>query len=72
MRNSTPDNSTGRPTTKVCCTGCGNDVHPKGDVCPERGKNCLDVEGVIILLECARSGSLTALVSRSERYRVNF
>ena len=41
MTNSTSDNSTGRPITKVCCTGCGNDAHPKGGVYLARGKNCL-------------------------------
>ena len=41
MRNNRPESSTGRPTTKLCCTGCGNEAHPKGVICPARGKNCL-------------------------------
>ena len=41
MRNNRPESSTGRPTTKVCCAGCGNEAHPKGVPCPAWGKNCL-------------------------------
>ena len=41
MRNNRTGRSTGRPTTKLCCTGCGNEAHPKGVPCPAWGKNCL-------------------------------
>ena len=34
MRNNRPESSTGRPATKLCCTGCGNEAHPKGVPCP--------------------------------------
>ena len=37
IRNSTHDEGTGRPTTKLSCIECGNDAHPKGGVCPARG-----------------------------------
>lgn len=30
MRNNRPESSTGRPTTKLCCAGCGNEAQPKG------------------------------------------
>ena len=41
VRYSTLDSGTGRPSTRLCCTGCGNDAHTKGGVCPARRKNCL-------------------------------
>ena len=41
MRNNRTGSSTGRPTTKLCCTGCRNEAHPKGVPCPAWGKNCL-------------------------------
>ena len=41
MRNNRPDHSSGRPTTKLCCTGCGNEAHSKGTTFPAWGKNCL-------------------------------
>lgn len=34
MRNNRPDHSSGRPTAKLCCTGCGNEAHPWGTTCP--------------------------------------
>ena len=41
MRNNRIESSTSRPTTKLCCTGCGGEAHPKGVPCPAWGKNCL-------------------------------
>ncbi|PFX21298.1 Retrovirus-related Pol polyprotein [Stylophora pistillata] len=41
MRNNRPDYSSGRPTTKLCCSRCGNEAHPNGTTCPAWGKNCL-------------------------------
>ena len=41
MRNNRPESSTGTPTTKLCCTGCGNEAHPKGVPYPAQGKICL-------------------------------
>ena len=41
MRSNRPESSTGRLTPKLCCTGCGNEAHPKGVPCPAWGKNCL-------------------------------
>ena len=38
MINNKPKNSTGRPATKFGCTGCGNQAHPLGGLCPARGK----------------------------------
>lgn len=34
LRNNRPDHSSGRPTAKLCCTGGGNEAHPKGTTCP--------------------------------------
>ena len=39
-----PESSTSRPATKLCCTRCGNEAHPKGVLCPARDKNCLRCE----------------------------
>ena len=50
MRNNRLESSTGRPTTKLCCTGCGNEAHPKGVPCSASGKNCPGAERAIILL----------------------
>ena len=36
-----PESCTDRPTTKLCCTECGSEPHPKGVPCPAMGKNCL-------------------------------
>ena len=41
MRNNRPERNTGRPPTKLCYTGCGNEAHPKGVPYPAWGKNCL-------------------------------
>ena len=41
MMNNKPEKSTGRPATKLCCTGCENQAHPLGGLCLARGKYCL-------------------------------
>ena len=50
MRNNRPESSTGRPTTKLCCTGCGNEAHPKGVLCPPWVRTVSGAERAIILL----------------------
>ena len=42
MGNNRPKSSTGRPSTKLCCTGCGNEAHSREVPFPAWGKNCLN------------------------------
>ena len=66
MRNNRLESSTGRPTTKLCCTGCGNEAHPKGVPCSAWGKNCPGAERAIILLGRVPAESRIVLVGKSE------
>ena len=60
MRNSTPENGTSRPATKLCCNGCGNDAHPKRGVCPARSNN---------YLKCGRSSHFARMCPKRKPNR---